>query len=110
MGQRYLAYRIAKSKGFRPDEVDSPERLRELLPREIALQHSELSEVLEADRRGNPLSIKIPGFSCIEEEYADVVIRVLETCFIRKFDLSGAIKAKMLYNASRPMKHGGKAY
>lgn len=74
----------------------------------IALMHSELSEALEADRKDLP-SDHIEGFTGVEEELADVMIRVLD--FAGHFDLrlAEALNAKIQFNLSRPFKHG-KAY
>ncbi len=72
----------------------------------IALMHSELSEALEALRDGNPPSKKIPEFSGVEEELADVVIRIMDFCGGRELDLEDAVLAKMAFNAGRPHKHG----
>lgn len=79
-------------------------------PTLIALMHSELSEALEADRKGNPASEKIPDFSSVEEELADLVIRVLDMSAAQGLRLGEAILAKMEYNRGRPHRHGGKAY
>lgn len=79
-------------------------------PTLIALMHSELSEALEADRLGNPPSEKIPDFTAVEEEMADLVIRVLDMSAAQGLRLGEAILAKMEYNRSRPHRHGGKAY
>lgn len=76
----------------------------------IALIHSEASELLEAIRTFNPQSAKIPEFSLAEEETADIVIRVMEMCALRGWDLGGAIIAKHGYNIKRPHKHGGKKF
>lgn len=73
----------------------------------IALMHSELSEALEADRK-DLVSDHIPDFSGIEEEMADVVIRVIDYCAFNELRLGAAIEAKMQYNLSRPFKHGKK--
>ena len=71
----------------------------------IALMHSELSEALEALRDGDPKSDKIEGYSQVEEELADAVIRILDFCGGFNLDLQGAIIAKLAYNENRPFKH-----
>lgn len=76
----------------------------------IALMHSELSEALEAMRRGNPASKKIPAFSHVEEELADVVIRIMDFAGLHGLDLGGAIEAKMAMNEGRSYRHGGKEF
>lgn len=76
----------------------------------IALMHSELSEALEAIRHGNPPDSHIPEFSGAEAEFADVIIRIMDTALARGWDVPGAIIAKMRYNAGRSYKHGGKAF
>jgi len=72
----------------------------------IALMHSELSEMLEGIRHGNPPSEHIPDFSAAEEEAADLFIRLADLCGGRGWRLGQAIIAKMRFNASRPYKHG----
>jgi|SRR6478752_3293965 len=74
----------------------------------IALEHAELSEVVEALRKGNPPSEKTPQFSLAEEECADVIIRMLDRAHKNNYNLGGAILAKMEYNKSRPYRHGNK--
>ncbi len=72
----------------------------------IALMHSELSEALEALRKGNPKDDKLPEFSSVEVEFADTIIRVLEMCASRHWNIGGAIVAKHAFNQGRPHKHG----
>lgn len=72
----------------------------------IALMHLELSEALEAIRHGNPASEHIPDYSGLEEELADVVIRVMDMGEAFQLRLAAAILKKMEFNAGREYKHG----
>jgi len=76
----------------------------------IALMHSELSEALEAVRVGDPKSEKIPDFTLLEEELADVVLRIMNFGGQLGLRIAEAIVAKDEYNSKRPYKHGGKAF
>lgn len=88
------AYETAKQKGWH----DEPRETGTLL----ALIHSEVSEALEADRKGDN-----DNFA---EELADVCIRIFDLCGSKGIDLENAILQKMERNKSRSYKHGGKAY
>ncbi len=76
----------------------------------IALIQSELSEALEAIRRGNPPSEHIPEFSALEEELADAAIRIFHMAEQDSLRLDGAIIAKMKFNDGRLPMHGGKLF
>ena len=76
----------------------------------IALMHSELSEALEAIRNGNPPDDKIPGFTGVEAELADVIIRIMDFAAVKGYRVGEAVVAKINYNKNRSYKHGGKKF
>jgi NTP pyrophosphatase (non-canonical NTP hydrolase) len=76
---------------------------------QIALMHSELSEVLEDHRNNIPTNLIYfeENKPCgIPVEFADLLIRVFDTCGKYGIDLENALKIKMEYNKTRPYKHG----
>jgi len=93
-------HRIAVKHGW----WDSPRSIGEVL----MLMVTELAEAMEAYRGGNPKSDKIQGFSRMEEELADVIIRLLDFAGKQGLDIEGAVLAKMAYNEGRAYRHGGK--
>lgn len=114
-------YDNAVAKGFYEHEPTTAER--------IALCHSELSEWLEADRLGRKCEGIVverlsqmhdqqdqifQGFyrafvkGNIEEELADIIIRVLDFCGSKNIDIDAHVKAKMRFNSLREYKHGKK--
>jgi len=66
----------------------------------VALMHSELSEALEAHRK-NLMDDKLPDRSGIEVEFADCIIRILDTAAAMGLDVPGAVIAKNRYNKTR---------
>ncbi|NCC41625.1 MAG: hypothetical protein EOM21_19840 [Gammaproteobacteria bacterium] len=107
---------IARSKGFydaerdllaAPVDFDMREKLKLALDQaSIARMHSELSEAVEAIRHGNLRSEKIPSHTHEEEELADCIIRILDYCGAKGYDIGGAIVAKSEYNEGRAYMHG----
>lgn len=105
------AHAMSDSKGFWAEEnaVMSlhPEMTPIIMGNKLALIHSEVSEVLEALRKPEPVaSKKIPPYMEEEDECADILIRLMDYCGKRNIDIGGAVIQKMLYNANRPFKHG----
>lgn len=115
----------AKNKGF----WDSPRETGTLL----MLCVSELSEAMEADRRGEYADIAaynecenaddifegdkqmylVSSFQCLikdtfEDELADTIIRILDICGARGIDIDKHIELKMKYNQTRERMHGKK--
>lgn len=66
----------------------------------IALMHSELSEALEADRK-DLMDDKLPHRKGIEVEFADCIIRILDTAAALGLDVAGALIEKNRYNQQR---------
>ena len=119
----------AKSKGFHEGEKNIGEML--------CLIHSEVSEALEADRKGNYCEVDNENWildgkglredidnekdlitkklmfeknvkDTFEDELADIMIRVMDLAHFKGIDLEWHIKQKMNYNSKREHKHGKK--
>ena len=78
----------ALKQGFWGAPVNKAEKL--------CLIHSEVSEALEALREGKPM----------DEELADIIIRVCDLAGYEGINLEKAIEDKMAVNRTRPYKHG----
>lgn len=66
----------------------------------IALMHSELSEALEAHRKGL-MDGHLPHRSGIEVELADCIIRILDTAKALGLDVAAALIEKNRFNRTR---------
>lgn len=94
----------------------------------LALIHSEVSEGLEALRKGNEyknpqalrgildhqkddlfkVAFERNVKDSFEDELADAIIRILDLCAYKDIDIDAHVKAKLRYNSLRPYKHGKK--
>lgn len=68
---------------------------------------AEVSEAWEGYRKRNPDSDKIPT-SLIEEELADVIIRIMDAAAYYGWDVAHALTLKAQYNENRDYRHGNK--
>lgn len=85
---------------------------------DIALLHTEVSEMLEAYRDGglgdqtrmlkNPSLHALPKPEGFGSEAADVLVRLLDTCKRRGVNLAWEFERKLAFNETRGHKHGGK--
>jgi NTP pyrophosphatase (non-canonical NTP hydrolase) len=66
----------------------------------LALIHSEISEALEGERK-NLMDDKLPHRKMAEVELADALIRILDYSAGFGYDIEGAFREKMAYNATR---------
>lgn len=77
-----------------------------IMAEKIALEHSELSEALEAARKDpNAPDRDCPAFKAIEIERADAIIRILEVSRHEGHRIGEAIIAKHKFNQGRAFKH-----
>lgn len=76
----------------------------------VANVHGEVAELWEAARNNELFTGCDKGIplTCMEEELADIVIRVFDFASKRGLRIGDAIKVKHKYNESRPHRHGGK--
>jgi NTP pyrophosphatase (non-canonical NTP hydrolase) len=80
--------------------------------------HDEVSELHEAWRNNElhlpcekaekMIEMGIHPLTCIEEEFADIIIRVLDNCRKLGVDIQSAIERKHKFNQGRAHRHGGK--
>ena len=111
----FLVHETARRSGWYTD-LATGQPVERNVGEVIALMHSELSEALEAHRKGL-MDDKLPDRPGIEVEFADCIIRILDTGAAMGLDVAGALVAKNRVNRVREdhrienrRKAGGKAY
>jgi NTP pyrophosphatase (non-canonical NTP hydrolase) len=107
-------HELAKEKGWH----NFDENEGQFLTRAVANLHSEASELFEAyktnqlrslcDKSDKMAAMGLPPLTCIEEEMADIVIRILDNARRLGVDIERAVEIKHRFNAGRPYRHGGK--
>lgn len=110
-----LAHTTATNAGWYRDP-NTGEPISRNVGEVIALMHSELSEALEAHRK-SLADDKLPHRRGIEVEFADCIIRILDTAAALGLDVPGALIEKNRFNQQRADHQlenrrlaGGKAY
>lgn len=94
-----LAHRTAVDAGWYNDPATG-RPIERNFGEVVALMHSELSEALEADRKGLK-DDKLPHRDGREVEFADCIIRILDTAAALGLDVSGALIEKNRFNRVR---------
>lgn len=93
----YVCHDAARCKGFWEEPTAIGTRLM--------LVVSELGEAMEAVRT-DAFDQHLPERKGLEVELADAVIRICDIAGGLDLDLQGAVLEKLIYNQSRPHKHG----
>lgn len=94
-----LAHKTATDAGWYLDP-ETGEPVTRNFGEVVALMHSELSEALEADRKGLA-DDKLPHRDGREVEFADCIIRILDTAAALGLDVAGALIEKNRFNRQR---------
>ena len=105
---------LALDKGWHNTEEDEDQ----FIERACNNLHDEISELHEAwrnnklhalcDKSEAMVTLGVQPLTCLEEEYADILIRVLDNCRKLNVDIQSAVERKHAYNKWRPFRHGGK--
>ncbi len=97
---QHLAHQTASDAGWYRDSATGKPVERNF-GEVVALMHSELSEALEADRKGL-MDDKLPHRDGREVDFADCILRILDTAAALGLDVPGALIEKNRFNRHRP--------
>lgn len=109
-----MVHRLAVEKGWHdPEETED-----QFVERTTNNFHDEVSELHEAwrnnrlhspcDKADKMQELGFVPLTCLEEEMADIIIRVLDSCVRLGVDIDRAVMVKHKFNKTRPYRHGGK--
>ncbi len=103
-------YETARVSGWHDEPVP--------VPVSVANIHGEASELWESfrkntlhepcDKSEKMSASGIKPLTCLEEELADLLIRVLDTAREHKVDIGEAVRRKDAYNQTRSFRHGSR--
>lgn len=99
MLMQMIAHETAKNAGWYSDPATG-QPVKRNFGEVVALMHSELSEALEADRKGLK-DQHLPHRDGREVEFADCILRILDTAAALGLDVPGALIEKNRYNKER---------
>jgi NTP pyrophosphatase (non-canonical NTP hydrolase) len=112
-----VVHDLARAKGWY-DGVNKNNTEDQFIERACNNLHDEVSELHEAwrnnrlrepcDKAEGMIAAGLTVLTCIEEEFADVIIRVLDYCAFLGIDIQSAVAIKHMFNETRPARHGEK--
>lgn len=95
-----LSHDIHKVNQHFYHDLVTGEKVKRNLPELMMLIVSEIAEAMEGVRK-DLMDDKLPTRKAEEVEMADALIRLLDYCGYRNLDITGAVREKMAFNATR---------